>query len=69
MLEAQPLHRIRKLDVDPEVVGIELEGVARIEPARLVDVEVQGGDMVLDSQAPVAVSIGMGADVNHPSGP
>ena len=68
MLEAQALHRIGELDVDSEVVGVELERVARVEAARLVDVEQQGGDAALDAQAPVAVSIGMGANIDHPAG-
>ena len=68
VLESQPLHRIGKLDVDAEVVGIELERVSRAEAARLVDVEQQGGDAALDAQAPVAVAIRMRADVDHSSG-
>ena len=41
MLEAQPLHRVRKLDIDAEIVGIELELVALEQAAVLVDVHGQ----------------------------
>ena len=64
MLEPQPLHRVGKLDVDAEVVGVELELVAGREAAGLVDIELQGGDPVVDAQAPVAVAIRRGAHVD-----
>ena len=41
MLEAQPLDRVGKLDIDAEVVGIELELVALEQRALLVDVHEQ----------------------------
>ena len=65
VLEPQPLHRVGQLDVDAEVVGVELELVAGREAARLVDVEREGGDPVVDAQAPVTVAIGCGAHVDR----
>ena len=65
MLEAQPLHRIGQLDVDPEVVGVELELVSGREAAGLVDVELQGGDAALGAQAPVTVALRRGAHVDR----
>src|SRR6476620_5873385 len=37
MLKTQPLHRIGQLDVDCQVVGIELELVARAKRGALID--------------------------------
>ena len=59
MLEAQPLHRVVQFDVDAEVVGIELELVVA-EPAGLVDVHDQIGDVAVVLDAPVAVARGIG---------
>ena len=67
MLETQPLHRVGQLDVDAEIVGVELELVAGREAARLVDVELQGGDSVLDTQAPVTIAIRRSAHVDRPT--
>jgi hypothetical protein len=44
MLEAQPLHSVGELDIDAEIVGIELELVAFVQPALLVDVHGQRRD-------------------------
>ena len=44
MLEAQPLHRVVELDVHAEVVGVQLQLVARHQAALLVDVHRQGRD-------------------------
>ena len=48
MLEAQPLDGVGKFDVNPEVVGIELEIVALEQSAFLVDVEEERGDIAVD---------------------
>jgi hypothetical protein len=55
MLEAQALHCVRKLDVDAEVVGIELQLVAFEEAAVLVDVHGEGRDFTLRGELPVPV--------------
>ena len=64
MLEAQPLHRVVQLDVDAEVVGIELELVVA-EPAGLVDVHDQVGDVAVVLDAPVPIARGVGLVVDH----
>ena len=64
MLEAQPLHRVVEFDVDAEVVGIELELVVA-EPAGLVDVHDQIGDVAVILDAPVPVARGVGLVVDH----
>ena len=64
MLEAQPLHRVVELDVDAEVVGIELELVVA-EPAGLVDVHDQVGDVAVILDAPVPVARGVGLIVDQ----
>ena len=55
VLEAQPLHRVVQFDVDAEVVGIELELVVA-EPAGLVDVHDQIGDVAVILDFPVAIA-------------
>ena len=65
MLEAQPLHCIRKLDIDAEVVGIELELIALEQAAVLVDVHGQRRDVAVDIELPMPVArrIGLKIDV------
>ncbi len=65
MLEAQPLQRIGELDVDAQVVRIELELVARLEAAILVDIEDQRRNRALDVHAPVRIAIGMRVEGHH----
>ena len=68
MLEAQTLDGIGELDVDAEVVGVELEGVAREEAAVLVDVERQRRDLAVDGELPMAVSRRLGLEVDDALG-
>ena len=56
MLEAQPLHRVVEFDIDAEVVGVELEFVAVEQPAGLIDIHDQIGDLAVALDAPVAVA-------------
>jgi hypothetical protein len=63
MLEAQPLDGIVQFNVDAEVVGIELEFVVA-EPAGLVDVHDQIGDVTVELDAPVPVARGVGLVVD-----
>ncbi len=44
MLEADPIQRVVQFDVDAEIVGVELQPVAGIEPALFGDIEGQSGD-------------------------
>ena len=74
VLEPQPLHRVVQLDVHAEVVGVELELVARDQAALLVHVHGHGGDRAVTGQPPVPVLPGMRAEVHsglaghdHPS--
>ena len=74
VLEAQPLHGVVELDVHAEVVGVQLQLVARDQAALLVDVHGQGGDRAVDGEPPVPVLPGMRAEVHsglaghdHPS--
>src|SRR5579872_6454483 len=59
MLEAQPLHGVMELDIDPEVVRVQLHRVAVAEAALLVDVHRQGGNGAIHAQVPVAISAGI----------
>ena len=65
MLEAQPLHGVRELDVDAEIIGIQLELIALEQAGILVDVHGQGRDIALDGELPVPVArrIGLKIDV------
>jgi hypothetical protein len=64
MLETQPLHGIVELDVDAEVVGIELELVVA-EPARLVDIHDEVGDVAVALDLPVAIVRGVGLVIDY----
>ena len=55
MLEAQALGGVVELDVDAQVVAVHLQLVAGHDPAGLVDVEPQVGDLTLDVELPMAV--------------
>ena len=65
MLEAEPLHRVREFDVDAEIVGIQLELIAFEQPAILVDIHCQRGDVAIGIELPVAVArrVGLKIDV------
>ena len=69
MLEAQPLHGVRKLDVDAEIVGIELELIALEQAGILVDVHGQRRDVAGDVELPVPVArrLGLEVDVLRPA--
>ena len=64
MLEAQPLHRVGKLDIDAEIVGIQLELIALEQAAVLVDVHGQGRDIAFDIQLPVPVARRIGLEID-----
>ena len=60
MLEADALQGVVQFDIDAEVVGVQLQLVAGLDAAVLVDVEVQRGDCAVEAQAPVLVLVGVG---------
>src|SRR5215831_8076691 len=64
VLEAQPLERIGKLDVDAEIVGVELELVAFEQAAFLVHVHGERGDDAVDEELPVAVARRRGLEID-----
>src|SRR5437660_3019724 len=65
MLEADALQRIVQLDIDAEIVGIELELVARLQAAILGDVEGQPSDRRIEGKTPMLVAVGMGVEADH----
>ena len=65
MLEPQPLDRVVQLDVHAQVVGIQLELVARDQPGGRIDVHGQDGDLPVHRQPPVPVAAGMDAEVHR----
>ena len=65
MLEAQPLHRVVQFDIDAEVVGIELQLVARREPAVFVDVHRESRDRPGEAQPPMPIRGRLGSKVDH----
>ena len=65
MLEAEPLDGIRELDIDAEIVGVELQRIVAGDAAILVHVERERGDVAVDGEAPVAVLVRMGPEVDH----
>jgi len=65
MLEAQALHGVVQFDIHRQVVGIELELVARLQGVALVDVERQDCDRRIESQLPVVIARRLGAKIDH----
>ncbi len=59
MLEADALQRVVQFDVDAEVVGVELERVARRDAAILGDVEHERRHPAVELQAPMAIALGL----------
>ena len=64
MLEAQPLHGVRKFDVDAEIVGIQLELIALEQAGILVDVHGERRDVAFDAQLPVPVALRIGLKID-----
>ena len=64
VLEADALHRVVQLNIDPQVVAVELELVARAKARVLIKVGFQRGDHAVDRQRPVAVLAGVGAVID-----
>ena len=64
VLKADAVERVMQLNVHPQVVAVELELVARTNPAVLRNVEGQPRNGALDRQGPVAVLRGVSAVVN-----
>src|SRR5680860_120303 len=62
VLEPQPLGRVVELDVDPEVVGVHLQLIARHEAAVRVHREGERRHVAVDLEAPVAVHVGRGVE-------
>jgi hypothetical protein len=68
VLEAEPLGRVRQLDVDRQVVGVELELVVVPQAAVGIDLHGQGGHRAVDGQPPMPVVLGRGLEVHGPTG-
>src|SRR5262249_24460842 len=65
MLESQPLAGVVQLDVNAEIVRVELELVAGLEPAVLLQVHRQRPDSSVDVELPVLVPGRVGPEVDH----
>ena len=64
MLETQPLDRVGEFDVDAEVVGVELQLVAFEQPALLVHVHGERGDIAIDGKLPMPVARRIGLEID-----
>src|SRR5262245_58843080 len=64
MLETQTLDGIIKLNIDTEIIGIELQLIARHQRRILLDVHSQRGDPPLDAQFPVLVALWMRSEID-----
>ena len=58
MLEADAVEGVMQLDIDPEVVGVELQPVARRKPGFLRNIQGQCGDRSGAGETPVAITLG-----------
>ena len=68
MLETHPLQRVVQLDVHAQVVGVQLEFVAWQDAAIFLNIQRQGGNFTVHTQAPVAVLAGVGLVINFEIG-
>jgi hypothetical protein len=64
VLEAQPLHRVGQFDIDPEVVGIELQLGAGKQSAGRINIERQGRDRPIALQPPMAITGGFCREID-----
>jgi hypothetical protein len=64
MLEAQSLDRVGELNIDAEIVGVELELVAFVEPAFLIHVQGERRDVAVDGELPMAVTRRVGLEID-----
>src|SRR3546814_20582437 len=67
MLEAQALHDIMQLDIDAEIVGIQLQLIARPQAAVFADVHRQRGGGAVDAEVPMLVLAGPGVEITRRS--
>ena len=65
MLEADPVDRVVEFDVDPEVIAVELELVARAQPGVLVEVGQERRHRSVEFELPVPVAGGLGLVVDR----
>jgi hypothetical protein len=64
VFEVQPLDGVRKLDVDTEIVGVELELITFEQRALLVDVQKQGRDIAVDLELPMPIARRLGLEID-----
>ena len=65
VLETQALNNVVELDIDAEIVGVELQRIVAGNGAILVHVERERGNGTVDGEAPVAVLVRVGPEVDH----
>ena len=53
MLKSNSLQRVVQFDIDAKIIGIQLQLVARLQPAVFVNIHGQRRDAVIDIQSPV----------------
>jgi hypothetical protein len=68
MLETQPLHRIGQLDIDPEIVGIELQFGAGEQAAGGIDIERQRRHGPFAGETPMPIAAGLGRKIDAHAG-
>src|SRR5919109_5289249 len=64
MLETQTLHGIIEFNIDTEIIGIELQLIARYQRCVFLDVHSQRGDPPLEAQFPVLVALWMRGEID-----
>src|SRR5208337_2560279 len=65
MLEADAIHRVVEFDIDAEVVGIELQLIARRESAVFVHIHQDRRDRPVEVQTPMPITGGLRSKVDH----
>ena len=68
MFEAQALDGVVQFNIDTEIIGIQLQLIARAETACRIDIEQQSGDRAVQCKPPMAVALRCGAKIDHAHG-
>lgn len=65
VLEAQTLDGVVELDIDTQIIGIELQGIARHQPGVFIHIHSQSCHRAVKGNLPVVIFVGMGRKIYH----
>jgi hypothetical protein len=65
MLEAETLDCIVQFDIDAQVIGIQLELIARVERSVFIDVHRKRSYRAVKAELPMAIAGGSSSKIDH----